>query len=358
MPFANVLSVCILDFVSRILYPESLTTVENTARNNLSLSREWPCHLSVVIPLYNEEGSVGELYQRLKKVLDGLGKEYEILFVNDGSTDGTGGILKGLFQRDERVKVVELRTNFGKSPALSAGFDYARGDVILSMDGDLQDCPEDIPLFLEKIDGGYDVVSGWRQQRDIPFFTRKLPSRVANWMIARVTGVNLHDFGNAYKAYRKEIIKDVKIYGDHHRFIPALAKNIGVNIAEIPVRNDPRRHGQSKYGLERIYKVFFDIITVKFLMSYSTRPMHILGPIGSFFGLVGIFLGLRLAYLKIFYGDKLGTKVSLSVCVLCILLAVQIITSGLLAELLVRIYHESQGKPIYVIKQVLEHSPS
>ncbi|HHT9140895.1 MAG TPA: glycosyltransferase family 2 protein [Candidatus Tripitaka californicus] len=209
--------------------------MENTARNNPSLSREWPCHLSVVIPLYNEEGSVGELYQRLKKVLDGLGKGYEILFVNDGSTDRTEDILKGLFQKDENVKVIDLRTNFGKAPALSAGFDYARGDVILSMDGDLQDCPEDIPLFLEKIDGGYDVVSGWRQQRDIPFFTRKLPSRVANWMIAKATGVDLHDFGNAYKAYRKEIIKDVKIYGDHHRFIPALAKSMGVNIAEIPV---------------------------------------------------------------------------------------------------------------------------
>ncbi|MFN3466814.1 MAG: glycosyltransferase family 2 protein [Candidatus Brocadiales bacterium] len=331
--------------------------MENTARNNPSLS--------VVIPLYNEEGSVGELYQRLKKVLDGLGKEvvgppptYEILFVNDGSTDRTGEILKGLYEKDERIKVIELRTNFGKASALSAGFDHARGDIVLSMDGDLQDLPEEIPLFIKKMNEGYDVVSGWRQQRDIPFFTRKLPSRVANWMIAKVTGVNLHDFGNAYKAYRKEVIRDVRIYGDHHRFIPALAKRMGVSIAEIPVRNEPRRYGQSKYGLERIYKVFFDIITVKFLMSYSTRPMHILGPIGSFFGLVGIFLGMRLAYLKIMYGDKLGTKVSLSVCVLCILLAVQIITSGLLAELLVRIYHESQAKPIYVIKQILEHGPS
>ncbi len=324
--------------------------MENKAKNNPALS--------VVVPLYNEEESIGELYRRLKKVLDGLDKEYEILFINDGSTDRTGEVLRGLFQGDERIKVIELRTNFGKSSALSAGFDHARGDIVLSMDGDLQDCPEEIPLFLKKMDEGYDVVSGWRQQRDIPFFTRKLTSRVANWMIARVTGVDLHDFGNAYKAYRREIIKDVKIYGDHHRFIPALAKRLGVNIAEIPVKNEPRRYGQSKYGLERIYKVFFDIITVKFLLSYSTRPMHVLGPIGSFFGAVGLFLGMRLAYLKIVYGDKLGTKVSLSICVLCILLAVQIITSGLLAELLVRIYHESQGKPIYVVKQILEHSPS
>jgi glycosyltransferase involved in cell wall biosynthesis len=312
--------------------------------------------LSVVIPLHNEEENLGELYKRLKKVLDILDQEYEILFVNDGSTDRTGEVLAGLFQRDERVKVIELRTNFGKTPALSAGFDHARGEIILSMDGDLQDCPEEIPQFLDKMNEGYDVVSGWRTHRDIPFFSRKLPSKVANWMIAKVTGVNLHDFGNAYKAYRREVIKDVKIYGDHHRFIPALAKGMGVKIAEIPVKNEPRRHGQSKYGLERVYKVFFDIITVKFLLSYSTRPMHILGPIGSFFGLVGVFLGLRLAYLKIAYGDKLGTKVSLSICVLCLLLAVQIITSGLLAELLVRIYHESQGKPIYVVRKILEHN--
>ncbi len=314
--------------------------------------------LSVIIPLYNEEGNATELYERLKRVLDGLGKEYEIIFINDGSTDCTGELLRGFFEKDKRVRVIELRTNFGKSSALSAGFDHARGDVILSMDGDLQDCPEEIPIFVEKIEQGYDIVSGWRQQRHTPFFTKRLPSKVANWMIARVTGVDLHDFGNAYKAYKREVITGIKIYGDHHRFIPALAKQFGVRILEIPIKNEPRRYGISKYGLERVYRVFFDIITVKFLLSYSTRPMHILGPIGSFFGLVGVFLGLRLTYLKIFYGEKLGTKVSLSVCVLCLLLAVQIITSGLLAELLVRIYHESQGKPVYAVREILEHSPT
>lgn len=315
-------------------------------------------NLSVVVPLFNEAESLQELYSRLKAVLEGLKRSYEIIFVNDGSTDNTQETLQDIHKRDEKVKVIELRTNFGKTPALAAGFDYSRGEVVLSMDGDLQDCPEDIPRFIEKVEEGYDVVSGWRKERKEPFLTRRLPSMIANWFIARLSGLKLHDFGNAYKAYRREVIKNVKIYGEHHRFIPALAKNMGVSVAEITVRHEPRRHGESKYGLERIPKVFFDMMTVKFLLSYSTRPLHILGPIGSFFGLVGAFLGLRLLYLKVVYGDKLGTKVSLSICVLCILLAVQIITSGILAELIVRIYYESQGKQIYAIKRILDHHPS
>lgn len=311
--------------------------------------------ISVVVPLFNEEENIPELYKRLTNVLGGLSRKYEVIFVNDGSTDNTQRVLEDVFRGDERVRVIELRTNFGKAPALSAGFDNVRGDVVLTIDGDLQDCPEDIPRFIEKIDEGFDIVSAWRMDRKEPFLTRRLPSLIANWCIARLSGVDLHDFGNAYKAYRTEVIKGIKLYGEHHRFIPALAKNFGVTIAEIPVRNEPRRYGQSKYGLSRIPKVFFDMITLKFLLTYSTRPLHILGPIGSFFGVVGVFLGLRLAYLKIAYGDVLGTKASLSVCVLCIFLAVQIITSGLLAELLVRIYYESQGKEIYTIRRVLEH---
>ncbi|MFQ5863111.1 MAG: glycosyltransferase family 2 protein [Candidatus Brocadiales bacterium] len=311
--------------------------------------------ISVVVPLFNEEENIPELYRRLKDVLDGLNRDYEVIFINDGSTDSTQRVLEDIFRGDERVKVVELRTNFGKSPALSAGFDSARGDIVLSMDGDLQDCPEDIPKFIEKIDEGYDVVSAWRMDRKEPFLTRRLPSKIANWCMAKLSGLDLHDFGNAYKAYRREVIKGIKIYGEHHRFIPALAKNVGATVVEIPVRNEPRKYGKSKYGLGRIPRVFFDMITVKFLLTYSTRPLHILGPIGSFFGIIGVFLGMRLAYLKVFYGEQLGTKVSLSVCVLCIFLAVQIITSGLLAELLVRIYYESQGKEIYTIRRVLEH---
>ncbi|HHT9133513.1 MAG TPA: glycosyltransferase family 2 protein [Candidatus Avalokitesvara rifleensis] len=312
-------------------------------------------NISVVVPLFNEEENIPELYKRLTGVLKGLGRKYEIIFVNDGSTDNTQRVLEDVFRGDNRVRVIELRTNFGKAPALSAGFSNVRGDIVLTIDGDLQDCPEDIPKFIEKMDEGFDIVSAWRMDRKEPFLTRRLPSVIANWCIARLSGVDLHDFGNAYKAYRAEVIKGIKIYGEHHRFIPALAKNFGVTIAEIRVRNEPRRHGQSKYGLSRIPKVFFDMITLKFLLTYSTRPLHVLGPIGSFFGIVGIFLGLRLAYLKIAHGDVLGTKVSLSVCVLCIFLAVQLITLGLLAELLVRIYYESQGKEIYTIRRVLEH---
>ncbi|MEE9584573.1 MAG: glycosyltransferase family 2 protein [Candidatus Brocadiales bacterium] len=312
--------------------------------------------ISVVVPLFNEAENIPELYRRLTGVLVGLKRGYEVIFINDGSTDNTQRVLEDIFRGDERVRVIELRTNFGKAPALSAGFDNVRGNIVLTIDGDLQDCPEDIPRFIEKIDEGFDVVSAWRVDRKEPFLTRRLPSRIANWCIARLSGLDLHDFGNAYKAYRAEVVKGIKLYGEHHRFIPALAKNFGVSVAEIKVRNDPRRHGQSKYGLGRIPRVFFDMITLKFLLTYSTRPLHILGPIGSFFGVIGVFLGLRLAYLKIFYGEQLGTKVSLSVCVLCIFLAVQIITSGLLAELLVRIYYESQGKEIYTIRRILEHS--
>ncbi len=312
--------------------------------------------ISVVVPLFNEAENIPELYRRLTGVLVGLKRGYEVIFINDGSTDNTQRVLEDIFRGDERVRVIELRTNFGKAPALSAGFDNVRGNIVLTIDGDLQDCPEDIPRFIEKIDEGFDIVSAWRVDRKEPFLTRRLPSRIANWCIARLSGLDLHDFGNAYKAYRAEVVKGIKLYGEHHRFIPALAKNFGVSVAEIKVRNDPRRHGQSKYGLGRIPRVFFDMITLKFLLTYSTRPLHILGPIGSFFGVIGVFLGLRLAYLKIFYGEQLGTKVSLSVCVLCIFLAVQIITSGLLAELLVRIYYESQGKEIYTIRRILEHS--
>ncbi|MDO8136187.1 MAG: glycosyltransferase family 2 protein [Candidatus Brocadiales bacterium] len=314
--------------------------------------------LSIVVPFFNEEKNLEELYGRLSSVLGGLNKDYEIIFVNDGSTDNTQVVLQDIFKKDERVKVIELRTNFGKTAAMAAGFDYTRGEIVVSMDGDLQDCPEDIPRFIEKIEEGYDLVSGWRMDRKEPFITRRLPSRVANWFLATLSGVNIHDFGSGLKAYRREIVRNLSLYGDHHRFIPALIRNMGVTVAEVQVKNEPRRHGQSKYGLSRIPKVFFDMITIKFLLSYSTRPLHILGPIGSFFGLCGLFLGARLAYLKIVYGEQLGTKVSLSICVLCIFLAVQIITSGLLAELLIRIYYESLGKKTYAVKHILDHRPS
>lgn len=347
MTFTSTFSIYSQLLKSRRSFSRKTTPVEERNKNGLDIS--------VVVPLFNEEESIPELYRRLKDVLGTMNRGFEIIFVNDGSTDKTRDVLEDIFQKDKRVKVVELRTNFGKASALSAGFDRARGAVIISIDGDLQDCPEDIPRFIEKIDEGYDVVSAWRVDRKEPFLTRRMPSRVANWCMAKLSGLDLHDFGNAFKAYRREVIKGIKIYGEHHRFIPALAKNVGATVAEIPVRNEPRRYGVSKYGLGRIPRVFFDMLTVKFLLTYSTRPLHILGPIGSFFGIIGVFLGLRLAYLKIFYGEQLGTKVSLSVCVLCIFLAVQIITSGLLAELLVRIYYESQGKETYTIGRILEH---
>ncbi len=308
--------------------------------------------LSVVIPLYNEEENIRLLHERLRKALDPLGKEYEILFVDDGSTDGTLSILEEIQTNDQRVIVLSLRRNFGQTAAFAAGFDFARGDVVVTMDGDLQNDPADIPKLLELIKDN-DLVSGWRKKRKDPFFTRRVPSIMANWLISKVTGVKLHDYGCSLKAYRRDVIKNLKLYGEMHRFIPAVASWYGVRVAEVETVHHPRLHGKSKYGISRTVKVVLDLITVKFLQSFSTKPIQFFGPVGVLSGFLGFFILFYLSADKLFFGRDIGGRPLLLLGALLIIVGIQLIGMGLLGEMLVRVYHESQRKPIYVIKKIL-----
>lgn len=307
--------------------------------------------VSIVAPIYNEEENIGLLYSELKMVMDKTGINYEIIFIDDGSTDRTPELLSDLNKKDERVVVVNFRRNFGQTAAMSAGFDYARGEVIVTIDGDLQNDPEDIPKLLDKIKQ-CDVVSGWRFDRKDPFISRRLPSMIANWIISKVTGVELHDYGCTLKAYRSDVVKNIRLYGEMHRFIPAIASWMGVKIAEVRTNHRPRKFGKSKYGLSRTLRVVLDLITVKFLLSFSTRPIQIFGLFGVISGGAGILITAYLSYLKLIHGVNIGGRPLLLLGVFLILLGVQLIIMGLLGEMLVRIYYESQDKPIYVIRKV------
>ena len=305
--------------------------------------------LSVVVPVLDEEENVVSLYEGIVLALDELGRSYEVIVVDDGSRDATYERLAELAEGDGRLKLLRLRRNFGQTAALSAGFDHARGAVIVPMDGDLQNDPADIRALLEKIDEGYDVVSGWRRDRkDGP--VRRLPSQMANWLIGRVTGVRLHDYGCTLKAYRVEIVEETQLYGELHRFLPALAHQAGARIAEIEVRHHPRRSGRSKYGLGRTFKVLLDLLTVKFL-SVSTKPSYVFG--GS--GLVLCFLGslfiLWTAFQKIVNDVFVYRQPTLLVGVFLFTIGLNLLLLGLLAELIVRTYHESQSKPVYLVRE-------
>ncbi|OGW37362.1 MAG: glycosyl transferase [Nitrospirae bacterium RBG_13_39_12] len=308
--------------------------------------------LSIVIPIYNEEENVQILHEKLKEVLDSLKNEYEILFVDDGSTDRTLPILEEIQAKDKRVIVLSLRRNFGQTAAFAAGFDFATGDIIVTMDGDLQNDPADIPKLLALIKDN-DLVSGWRKKRKDPFFSRRLPSVAANWLISKVTGVKLHDYGCSLKAYRRDVIKNLKLYGEMHRFIPAVASWYGVRIAEVETVHYPRLRGSSKYGVSRTIKVVLDLITVKFLQSFSTKPIQFFGPIGIISGFLGFIISVYLTLDKIFFGHDIGGRPLLLLGALLIIVGIQLIGMGLLGEMLVRVYHESQRKPIYVIKKIL-----
>ena len=308
--------------------------------------------LSIVIPIYNEDENIQILYEKLKEALDPIKKEYEIVFVDDGSTDRTLPILEEIQAKDKRVVVLSLRRNFGQTAAFAAGFDFARGDVIVTMDGDLQNDPADIPKLLELIKDN-DLVSGWRKKRKDPFFTRRLPSIIANWLISNVTGVKLHDYGCSLKAYRRDVIKNLKLYGEMHRFIPAVASWYGVRVAEVEVFHYPRLRGRSKYGISRTIKVVLDLITVKFLQSFSTKPIQFFGPVGMLSGFLGFLILLYLSIDKLFKGHDIGGRPLLLLGALLIIVGIQLIGMGLLGEMLVRVYHESQKKPIYVIKRVI-----
>jgi len=310
--------------------------------------------LSVVIPIYNEIENVAELHARLHAVLDGLGRSYEIIAVDDGSTDGTSEVLKSLAVDDPHLKVVRFRRNFGQTAGFAAGFDLARGQTVITIDADLQNDPADIPLLLDKMAEGYDVVSGWRLHRQDPFISRRLPSMIANRLISWVTGIYLHDYGCSLKAYDWSVVKNVRLYGELHRFVPALASWMGVRVAEIPVRHYPRQRGKSKYGISRTLRVILDLLTVRFLLSYSARPMQLFGllGLGAFGG--GFVIAAYLTIVKLVFKQSIGDRPLLLLGILLIMVGVQLLTMGLLGELVVRTYHETQDKPIYVIREIVQ----
>ncbi|MFQ5916916.1 MAG: glycosyltransferase family 2 protein [Candidatus Binatia bacterium] len=311
-------------------------------------------NLSVVVPVYNEEENLEPLTREVISAVQPLGEDYELIMVDDGSTDRTFHKLSDIHREDPRIKILRLSRNFGQTAALAAGISYAKGDVIVFMDGDGQNDPKDIPVLLNKIREGFDLVTGWRHDRQDPFWSRRLPSQIANGLISGMTRVRLHDYGCTLKAIRRDLAKEIKLYGEMHRFIPAIAFERGAQIAEIKVNHRNRRWGRSKYGIARTVRVILDLLTVKFMLSYSTRPLHIFGLIGLVSGGVGFLIALYLTVQKIFYGADIGGRPLLLLGVLLILIAFQFITMGLLGEMLARTYHESQGKPIYVIKEVLD----
>lgn len=309
--------------------------------------------ISVVVPLFNEEDNIEPLLIRLREALEPLGKEYEIILVDDGSTDGSFESLRRLHARDPRLKVVRLRRNFGQTAAFSAGFDQAEGRVIVTIDADLQNDPADIPLLLAKLEQGYDIVSGWRKGRQDPFLSRRFPSMVANFLISEVTGVKLHDYGCSLKAYRREVVKNVDLYGELHRFIPALASWMGISLAEVPVTHHPRRYGKSKYGLSRTPRVILDLLTVRFLLSYSTRPIHIFGSLGILTSFLGAIILAYLGLIRLVLQRSIADRPVLFLGVLLFVVGVQFVTMGLLAELTIRTYHEARNKPTYMVREIL-----
>jgi glycosyltransferase involved in cell wall biosynthesis len=315
---------------------------------------------SIVVPFHNEEENVTKLYDRLTAVMEGTGDSFELVFVDDGSSDSTFRLLREILAVDSRVAVVKLRRNFGQTSALAAGFDHATGEYIIAMDGDLQHDPEDIPRFLEKLAEGYDVVSGWRKVRIDNFVMRRIPSRIANWLMAKLSGVEIHDFGTTFKAYRADIIHQVPLYGELHRFIPALASWLGASICEIPIKNINREGGVSHYGISRTFRVFFDLITVRFLLRYLSRPLHFFGTVGMAAASTGSLIGFYLLAAKLISGlnvmDHHG-PLMLFASVL-IVAGVQLLALGLLGEMQVRHYHEPSRRAPYSIDRVLRAKPS
>jgi glycosyltransferase involved in cell wall biosynthesis len=309
--------------------------------------------LSVVIPLYNEEESLPVLVPLVLEHLRPLGRRFELVLVDDGSSDGTARVLEKLSARTPELVAVLLRRNYGQTAAMAAGFDASSGDVVVTLDGDLQNDPADIPLLLSKLEEGYDLVSGWRHQRQDAAVSRLLPSKIANRLIARVTGVRLHDYGCSLKAYRREVVEDMNLYGELHRFLPALAFIEGARITEVKVNHQPRRYGRSKYGIDRTFRVLMDLLTVWFMKRFLTRPMHVFGLAGLVATGMGLLIGLWLLGEKIFLNADVGDRPLLLVAVLSIISGVQLFCFGLLAELQMRTYHESQNRPIYRIRATL-----
>lgn len=293
------------------------------------------------------------LCEALREAMDALGQPWEAVLVNDGSSDATAAELDAEAARDARFVIVHLRRNFGQSAAMAAGFDHARGEIVVAMDADLQNDPRDVPKLLAKLEEGYDVVSGWRRRRRDKWLTRVLPSKIANWLISALTGVRLHDYGCSLKAYRREVLADVRLYGEMHRFLPALCRWAGASIAEVEVEHHPRRYGRSKYGLSRTLRVLLDLAVVKFLMGYSTMPIRVFGPPGLVSFAAGFLLAAYLTYEKLVHKAALANRPALMLAVLLMIVGVQFISMGLLGELVARTYYESQGKPVYAVRRVV-----
>lgn len=307
--------------------------------------------LSVVIPVYNEEESVDPMYHEIAAAIDGKYRDFEIIFVNDGSSDGSLLKMKALHEKDERVKVISFRKNFGQSTAISAGFDYCKGDVVVTLDGDLQNDPADIPMVVKKLMEGYDIVNGWRKDRKDKFITRKIPSFIGNKLISFITKVKLHDYGCTLRGFKRDVVKNLTLYGEMHRYIPAIASKMGIKSVEIPVNHRERKFGTAKYGLSRTFRVVLDLISLKYLLSFSHRPLQIFGGLGILMMSSGFLTGLYLTYVKYILGQAIGGRPLLFFTVLAIFLGVQLITLGLIAEMLSRIYHEGLKKHVYSIRE-------
>jgi glycosyltransferase involved in cell wall biosynthesis len=310
--------------------------------------------LSVVIPIRNESPNIAELHRDISDALDRWGRSYEILAIDDGSSDDSFDELCRIQARDSRWRIIRFRRNFGQTAAFAAGFRHARGRIIATSDGDLQNDPRDLPAMIQKLDEGYDIVCGWRKDRKDPFLTRRLPSGLANKLISFSTGVKLHDYGCSLKVFRADVVKPLKLYGEMHRFLPAIASEQGVNIAEVVVNHRARRAGRSNYGLSRTFRVVLDLVTVKFLMSYSTRPLQMFGLIGVPMGLAGFAITAWLSYQRLFGYESIANRPLLLLGVLLIFTGIQLVTMGLLAEIMARTYHESQDKPTYVVREIRE----
>jgi glycosyltransferase involved in cell wall biosynthesis len=311
-------------------------------------------YLSVVVPIKNESASISELHRQLTAALERWGRPFEILVVDDGSTDDSFERLSAIQARDTRMRVIRFRRNFGQTAAFAAGFAHARGALIATTDGDLQNDPADIPALVALVEQGADIAAGWRKDRKDPFLSRRLPSMIANWLISRITGVRLHDYGCSLKVFRSEVVKPLRLYGEMHRFLPAIASELGVTIVEQVVNHRARQYGTSKYGIGRTVRVVLDLMTVKFLLSYATRPLQIFGLLGIIMGGLGGIITGWLAYLRLFGYQSIANRPLLLFGILLVFTGVQLITLGLLAEMQVRTYHESQGKPTYVIREIRE----
>ena len=311
--------------------------------------------ISIVIPIMNEEWNLIPLINELDTVLKKLNKTYQIIIINDGSTDNSGSILNQVTLNNPRLLVIHLKRNFGQTAAMSAGFDAAKGKIVIVMDGDLQNDPNDIARLIEKLGDDYDLVSGWRKNRKDKLISRKIPSKTANYMISKITGVKLHDYGCSLKAYRKSVLNHINLYGEMHRFIPALMEKVGAKIGEIPVGHRSRISGHSKYGISRTFRVILDLLLVKFQMQFATQPLHMIGLPGLLSTLTGISIGAYLTFQKFVFGLEFSQRPLLLFSILLVVIGFQFITMGLLAELLVRIYHESSGKLTYIIESKVEN---